>query len=286
MYKNLKEINLRPKPFEFYTSEELWTNEHTAKEMLKYHLNENIDAASRNRKFIEKSVNWIAKHFNVDETTEIADFGCGPGLYSTSLAERGAKVTGIDFSKNSLIYAKKIASKKGLHINYIHSNYLEFDSDNKFDLIIMIMCDFCVLSPEQRDTMLSRFRKMLKSDGKILLDVYSLSFFNEKEESAVYEFNQMNGFWSVKEYFCYVNNFKYETEKVLLDKYTIVEENDIRTVYNWLQCYSVDSLKQVFIKNGLAIDEIFSNVKGNNYDADSNEFAVIASINEIDNSAE
>jgi 2-polyprenyl-3-methyl-5-hydroxy-6-metoxy-1,4-benzoquinol methylase len=38
----------------------------------------------------------------VDESTEIADFGCGPGLYTEKLAERGATVTGIDFSENSI----------------------------------------------------------------------------------------------------------------------------------------------------------------------------------------
>jgi len=37
MYKQLKEINSRPQPFEFYTAAELWTNEHTTKQMLKYH---------------------------------------------------------------------------------------------------------------------------------------------------------------------------------------------------------------------------------------------------------
>ena len=43
MFDKLKEINSRPRPFQFYTAEELWANEHTSKQMLKYHLNEEID---------------------------------------------------------------------------------------------------------------------------------------------------------------------------------------------------------------------------------------------------
>ena len=42
--------------------------------------------------------------------TEIADYGCGPGLYATKMAQRGAIVTGIDFSENSISYAKKLAA--------------------------------------------------------------------------------------------------------------------------------------------------------------------------------
>ena len=74
--------------------------------MLEYHLNESIDVSSRNKNFIERSVEWIVSHFGVDKNTEIADFGCGPGLYTTRLAERGAIVTGIDFSENSLKVCK------------------------------------------------------------------------------------------------------------------------------------------------------------------------------------
>jgi 2-polyprenyl-3-methyl-5-hydroxy-6-metoxy-1,4-benzoquinol methylase len=87
--------------------------------MLEYHLNESIDVSSRKKSFIEPSVEWIVSHFNVNNRTEIADFGCGPGLYTTRLAEKGAVVTGIDFSKNSIEYAKQTVKSKGLNINYL-----------------------------------------------------------------------------------------------------------------------------------------------------------------------
>ena len=53
MFKELKEINSRPAPFQFYTADELWADEHTSKQMLEYHLNESIDVSSRNKNFIE-----------------------------------------------------------------------------------------------------------------------------------------------------------------------------------------------------------------------------------------
>ena len=195
MFKELQELNSRPTPFQFYTADELWTNEHTSKQMLEYHLDESIDVSSRNRNFIESSVKWIVSQFGVEDETKIADFGCGPGLYTTRLAERGATVTGIDFSENSLKHAKQVAKQKGLKINYVQANYLEFETTQRFDLIIMIMCDFCALSPEQRKLMLSKYSLLLKPEGSVLLDVYSLTSFNQKEESATYELNQLNNFW-------------------------------------------------------------------------------------------
>jgi 2-polyprenyl-3-methyl-5-hydroxy-6-metoxy-1,4-benzoquinol methylase len=274
--KELKEINSRPSPFQFYTADELWTDVHTSKQMLKYHLNESIDVASRNKSFIARSVDWMVSHFEVDDKTEIADFGCGPGLYTNKLAERGAIVTGIDFSENSLNYAKQIAAEKSLNVNYVFKNYLDFETTDRFDHIIMIMCDFCVLSPEQRKKMLSKFHSLLKPDGSVLLDVYSLISFNQKEESATYELNQLNGFWSQEDYYCFVNTFKYEMEKIILDKYTIIEESRKRVVYNWLQYYSKESLQNEFEDNGFKVEELYSNVAGKAFYSESTEIAIVA----------
>jgi len=276
MFKKLREINTRPLPFQFYTADELWTNEHTSKQMLEYHLNQSIDAASRNKAFIEKSVEWIVSHFGLDNTTEIADFGCGPGLYATRFAKKGAIVTGIDFSESSLQYAKEKALQEELNIDYVHANYLDFTTSKKFDLITMIMCDFCALSPKQRRILLSKFYSFLKPGGSVLLDVYSLSSYDQKEESATYERNQLNGFWSPNDYYCFVNTFKYDEEKVILDKYTIVGKSGTRVVYNWLQYYSRDLLQKEFEENDFVVKDMFSDVSGNAFYKESPEIAIVA----------
>jgi 2-polyprenyl-3-methyl-5-hydroxy-6-metoxy-1,4-benzoquinol methylase len=276
MFAELKEINQKPKPFEFYTAAELWTNEHTAKQMLQYHLNEHIDASSRNKKFIERSVDWIVSRFGVENNTEIADFGCGPGLYANRLAEKGARVTGIDFSGNSLEYARKTAAEKDLNANFVQTNYLDFETEDRFDLIIMIMCDFCALSPGQRKVLLVKFKTLLKPGGAVLLDVYTLNAYNQREEAATCELNQLNGFWSPDDYYGFVNTFKYDKEKVVLDKYTIIEESRKRVVYNWLQCFSRQSLNTEFKEGGFSIAEWYADVAGSDFSEESSEMAVVA----------
>lgn len=278
MFKELEKINNRPRPFEFYTASELWTNEYTAKQMLQYHLNESIDVSSRRAEFIDRSVEWIVSRFGVESTTTVADFGCGPGLYAKRLAEAGAQVTGIDFSENSLKYAKEVADQEGLNIDYINENYLNVETSKRFDLIIMIMCDFCALSPKQRKTLLAKFASFLKPGGFVLLDVYSLNMFDQKEESATYELNQLNGFWSPEDYYCFVNTFKYVEEKVTLDKYTIVEASRTRVVYNWLQYFSPETLEKEFVESGFTLDKLYSDVAGTPFSPESTEFAVVATL--------
>ncbi|MHC4227862.1 MAG: SAM-dependent methyltransferase [Planctomycetota bacterium] len=276
MFEELEKTTTHPKPFEFYTASDLWTDEHTSKQMLSFHLNEQIDLSSRNVEFINRSVEWISSHFNVGAGTRIADFGCGPGLYATRLAQRQADVTGIDFSKRSIQYAQEVAVTEGLSIHYENQNYLEFETDDRFHLVMMIMCDFCALGPTQRKKMLSKFYTILELGGSVLLDVYSLTAFDQREETAMYEANLLNGFWSPNKYYGFLNTFKYESEKVVLDKYTIVEASRTRIVYNWLQYFNPEALEREFAECGFVVKKLYSDVAGSPFDAEGKEFAVVA----------
>ncbi|MFC2013110.1 SAM-dependent methyltransferase [Chloroflexota bacterium] len=276
IFEELEKINTRPKPFEFYTASDLWTDEHTSKQMLSFHLNEEIDVSSRNSAFIDRSVEWITSHFNVNAGMKIADFGCGPGLYATRLAKKQADVTGIDFSAGSIQYAQEIAARERLSIHYINQNYLEFETNERFDLIMMIMCDFCALSPTQRKELLSKFHALLNPGGSVLLDVYSLKAFKQREEDSVYEVNLLNSFWSPSKYYGFLNTFKYNREKVALDKYTIVEVNRTRTVYNWLQYFDPVDLDREFVEYGFKVESFYSDVAGLTFESESEEFAVVA----------
>ncbi|WP_420809937.1 class I SAM-dependent methyltransferase [Endozoicomonas montiporae] len=73
-----------------------------------------------------------------------------------------------------------------MNINYHQDDYLEFETDKKFDLVTMIFCDYCALSPEQRKLLLTKMNKFLKPEGQILIDVFSLSRFDSISEATSY----------------------------------------------------------------------------------------------------
>lgn len=275
MFEELMDINRRPPCFSVYTAEELWTDPYTASQMLKYHLDKDLPLATRRHDFVDQSASWIAEHFQLANAKKVADFGCGPGLYASRLAQAGAKVTGIDFSANSIDYAHDQARQDGLEIDYMHMNYLNFSSDEHYDLITMIFCDYCVLSPSQRASLLGIFKQHLSPNGQVLLDVNTLNRLNTREEAASYERRQLNGFWSPDDYFGFVNTFKYEDENVVLDKFTIIEKERTREVYNWHQHFDPFSLKKEMKDNGFAIEETYGDVSGSPFDPEADEMAVV-----------
>ena len=85
----------------------------------------------------------LISHFGLDpnierplEELKILDIGCGGGLLCEPLKRLGAKVTGIDISKNNIEVAKAHAKEMNLNINYICSPPENLMLNNKFDVIL------------------------------------------------------------------------------------------------------------------------------------------------------
>ncbi|MCE0494878.1 class I SAM-dependent methyltransferase [Vibrio salinus] len=277
MFQTLNEATAKPVVWSSYTAELLWTDPHISKQMLTYHLNPELNVSSRPFDFIDESVDWLISEWGLNEHSSIIDFGCGPGLYTYRLKSKGAgHVAGIDFSKNSLNYAIQQAKAADLNIEYHQSNYLNYNDTRKFDLITLVMCDFCALNPVQRSCLLDKFRTMLKSDGIIALDVFTSARFSKQAESVNLIKNHMNGFWSDNEYWCVHSSFAYQTDQVWLDKFVIIEEGRSRTVYNWLQHFSIDTMQNELEKHGLKIQSVYRDLRGRPLD-DGDEMAFIIS---------
>ena len=243
--------------------------------MLVSHLNGNVDAASRRTSFIDDSVSWLTNRFDLSGNSKIVDFGCGPGLYTSRFAKLGAEVIGVDFSSRSIAYARAQAVKENLPVTYIEADYLEDQPNGSFDLVTMIMWDFCALGPAQRSAMLAKFRAILSTEGRLVFDVLSLKAFESKQEVSTFRKSPEGGFWSADSYFKFVTSFKYDNEKVGLDKYTIVERNRQRVIYNWIQYFSLESLQNELHAADLDIEEVQGDITGLAYDADHTEFAVV-----------
>ncbi|MCP4545564.1 MAG: class I SAM-dependent methyltransferase [bacterium] len=276
LYGILTELNERPPVFSIYTAETLWNDEYISRQMLACHLDPESLPASRPHNFIERSANWIIDRFDLAGGKRIADFGCGPGLYTSRFAATGSHVTGIDFSDRSIEYAKQDAVAKGLDIDYIKADYLEVDLQRKFDLITMIYCDLCALSPTQRQTLLRKFASLLSVDGYIMLDVFSMRAFGSREESRVFGPRTMGDFWSSGDYWGLTNTFKYEKEKVGLDKHVVIEPKRTRVIYNWLQYFSLERLTRELKDCGLRINERYGNIAGDPTGESDDTIAIVA----------
>jgi 2-polyprenyl-3-methyl-5-hydroxy-6-metoxy-1,4-benzoquinol methylase len=64
------------------------------------------------------------------------DFGCGSGYGAGFLAERGAKVLGLDISPTAIAYATKMFPRATFRVQDLTDNNLTTDVSERFDVIV------------------------------------------------------------------------------------------------------------------------------------------------------
>lgn len=276
MFRELQHINERPAVFSHMTTAALWTDPHTSEQMLRFHLDGSVAVSSEKTEFIEAAVIWIENTFGLTDRSRVLDLGCGPGLYSNRLARAGLDVTGVDFSSRSIAYAREAAERDGLCATYINEDYLAWQSSRSFDLVTMIMRDYCPLAPDQRIALLRKIASLLEPDGTFLFDLDSVVALETRAESASYSPSPTGGFWSPNPYFEFLTTFVYPEDAVALDKYVIVEQDRTRAVYNWVQHFSPGSLASELGRAGLEMASVLGDVTGRPFDPKSPQFAAIA----------
>lgn len=227
---------------------EMWVDDYISQHLLETHLNPDIDLASRKGSTISKTVAWILDQVSGDKLS-ILDLGCGPGLYTEQLAEKGHHVTGMDYSQTSIDYAKESSRKKRLDLTYVHQNYLTLQEEDKYDLVYMIFTDFGVLTPAERTVLLENVYRALKPGGRFIFDVLNDTFLEKagKKEWQLAE----SGFWRDKPYLALSDFFLYDEEKVILNQHVIVEESGRIDVYRfWNRGFSHDDLENIVTETG------------------------------------
>lgn len=272
MYKLIAGLSQRPEPFSVSTVKELWTKPHLAEQMLEHHLSQESEHSSRTLPAIRGIVGWIDEQLHLDGK-RVVDLGCGPGLYARRMARRGAQVTGVDFSTNSLDYART----RDMHnVEYIEADYLEDELPAGFDIAVLIYCDYCAQSPQNRKRLLARIHGMLNPGGHLVLDLNGPGSFDAVGDHVEIEERLMWGFFAPGDYVGIHKTDVYEDEWLSLDRFFIIEPNDCWQIFNWVQYYSPECAAAELAESGFMVNVMTGGLDGAPLAEDSRVIGVVA----------
>ncbi|MFC2107181.1 class I SAM-dependent methyltransferase [Bacteroidota bacterium] len=238
----------------------MWTDPHISQQLLNVHLDSEVDLCSRNSGAINSTIEWLLS--NIDsKSLKILDLGCGPGLYSEKLTKAGHNVTGVDFSANSIEYARKEAENKNLNITYLNENYLELELEEcSFDLVILIFTDFGPLLPVEREKLLKLIKRLLKPGGIFIFDVLNDNNLEAMASPKNWEVAE-EGFWKSKPYLALSESFIYEENKVILYQHLVMDEEENLNSYRfWTHYFSNEDLTKILQEHGFNNPVFYNNV--------------------------
>ncbi len=132
-----------------------------------------------NRKYASPDFLWSTEpnRFLVAEVEGLPpgralDLACGEGRNAVWLAQRGWQVTAVDFSEVALAKAKRLAQSRGMDVEWIAADLLDYRPPGTFDLIADL---YLQLPPEERRLVLERASVALAPGGTLLVLGHDLS---------------------------------------------------------------------------------------------------------------
>jgi SAM-dependent methyltransferase len=197
-----------------------WHDPDFSRRMLKEHLSQKHDAASRRTLIIKKHVDWIHSLILGGRPSRILDLGCGPGLYAARLARLGHATVGIDFGPASIEYAVKHAPE---NCSYNLGDVRTTDFGTGFDLVMFIFGEFNVFKPEDAELILKKAYSALNSGGKILLEPQTFDAVYGTGNQLATWYSAENELFSDAPHLCLMEPFWDEEQAVAIERFYIVD---------------------------------------------------------------
>lgn len=263
MFKELKDYLSKPA---LYTpsTKSLWDDEHISKGLLEAHLNPHWHGATRKHEFLDKSVSWISKIVPPKKYDSLLDLGCGPGLYAERFSAIGYSVTGVDFSKRSIAYAKEQTLLHKSNIEYYYQDYMKIDFAETFDVSVMIYCDYAVLSITDRLILLNKVYRALKPGGKFIFDVFTPRM--RKEASQTWGYCENGGFFCDEPYIHLKAVYQYGDDDETELRQDIIISGETVNIYNiYDHFFTKEKLVSEARTAGFKEYEFYGDVAGNEF---------------------
>ncbi|WP_367138575.1 class I SAM-dependent methyltransferase [Saccharothrix sp. HUAS TT1] len=113
----------------------------------------------------------------------LLDLGSGSGSTLHALAEQGFEGVGVEVSGQFVDHAKSRANDRE---RYVNASFLEFDTDETFDVVSCLFATLNMVDPAELPGLLVKARQWLKPGGRLVLEAaHLLNFVDSFQPSQV-----------------------------------------------------------------------------------------------------
>ena len=255
-----------------------WDDPEVSRRMLREHLSQRYDAASRRTSIIKKHINWIHRFILSEQPSRILDLGCGPGLYSSRLANIGHICEGIDFSPASIEYARTNAEKDHLACTYRQEDLRSANFGTGFDLVMSVFSEFNTFDPIEASMILKKSFNAIKPSGKILLEVPSFDAVEQIGNQPSVWYTEKKGIFSDEPYLCLTESFWNEDDSRAIERYYIIHDTnrDVDLFVNSTHAYDEEQFINFLEEAGFTEIKFHSSLTGRLEQQPDGMFVILA----------
>ena len=243
-------IHRDPAPLPWAEEEKIpWNEPKFSRRMLREHLSQEHDLASRRTAIIDQHVGWIHREILQGKPAHILDLGCGPGFYANRLAALGHTCTGIDFSPASIAYAQEHRHPDS---TYLDGDVRKVTFGSGYDLVMMLFGEFNVFRLQDARLILEKAHAALVKGGIILLEAHTFECVQRLGQSPATWYSAENGVFADEPFLCLMENFWDAGRKVALERFYVLETGtgEVKRYGQSIQGYEKDEYEALLQEAG------------------------------------
>jgi SAM-dependent methyltransferase len=229
-----------------------WHDPGFSKRMLREHLSQSHDMASRRTEKIDEHVRWIHSELLGRQPSRILDLGCGPGLYTSRLAKLGHDCVGIDYSPASIRHAEDQAKQEGLRCEYMLQDIRAAEYGVRYGLVMMIFGEFNVFGPGDARAILERAHTALADGGLLLLEPHTLAAVEGIGGAGRSWYSTESGLFSDAPHLCLEESFWDGERRTATTRYFIIDATSGQVTRHAATCqgYTEEQYESLLTESG------------------------------------
>ena len=255
-----------------------WNEPGFSERMLREHLTQDHNAASRQFEIIDKHVDWIHREVLSEKQCSILDLGCGPGLYMMRFAKLGHQCVGIDYSPASIAYAVEQAENEKISITCSCEDIRQADFGAGYDMVMLVFGELNVFSPADAKTILEKAHKALKQGGTLLLEPHTFDAVEWIGKQPRLWHSVEQGLFSDSPYLCLQENFWESSSRRAITRYYVIDANtgNVTRHSASYQAYTDDEYESALSNCGFSSIRRYDSLEGNAEGHQSDLMAIVA----------
>lgn len=241
-----------------------WNEPGFSRRMIKEHLSQSHDAASRRFTIIDQHVNWIHSHLLAGQPTTILDLCCGPGFYASRLAQLGHTCYGLDYSPASIEYAISRASQEQLNCTYACQDIRQAEFPRKVGLAMLIYGEFNVFQSTDAGNILDKIWQALAPAGILLLEPHPFRLVKARGEEPATWYSSSAGLFSEQPHLVLHENFWDEASHCCTNRYYVVDAHSglVTRFAQSMQAYQDEEYRDLLSSHGFGEAQILPGLPG------------------------
>jgi SAM-dependent methyltransferase len=200
-----------------------WHDPGFSPRMLRAHLSQEHDAASRRAEKIDRHVAAVHARLLGGRPSRVLDLGCGPGLYTSRLAALGHACTGVDYSPASIAHARRQSAEAASRCTYIEADVRTADLGGGYGLVTMLYGELNVFAPEDARAILARARAALREGGVLLLEPHTFEAVRGMGEEPATWYSSESGLFADAPHLCLIEHHWDEERRATTTRYYVVD---------------------------------------------------------------